>query len=164
MAVKLARLTHKIAIQLHLVAESCAISSFRSFRSTRPVRKLGYTLVFRENLLVDITVEAGQRYGLISIFFSFKAQIQAIEYTKKFVPVHEDVLWEWRYSSTHSFTFALEGGEWSASLPGRFIARGRTPGTHWIGDWVGPRACLEGVVKRKIPSPCRDSNPRSFSP
>jgi hypothetical protein len=28
-----------------------------------------------------------------------------------------------------------------------------TPGTHWIVDWVGPRAALETVVKRKIPSP-----------
>jgi hypothetical protein len=37
MAAKLIRLTHKIAIQLHLAAESCAICSFRS---RRPVRKL----------------------------------------------------------------------------------------------------------------------------
>jgi hypothetical protein len=37
MAAKLARLTHKIAIQLHLVAESCTICSSRS---RRPVRKL----------------------------------------------------------------------------------------------------------------------------
>jgi hypothetical protein len=37
MAAKLTRLTHKIAIQLHLVAESCTICSSRS---TRPVRKL----------------------------------------------------------------------------------------------------------------------------
>jgi hypothetical protein len=37
MAAKLARLTHKIAIQLHLVAESCNICSSRS---RRPVRKL----------------------------------------------------------------------------------------------------------------------------
>jgi hypothetical protein len=29
---------------------------------------------------------------------------------------------------------------------------------------VGPRADLEAVVKRKIPSPCRDWNPRSSSP
>jgi hypothetical protein len=39
------------------------------------------------------------------------------------------------YSSTH-------GGEWSASRPGRFTPRERTPGTHWIG-WVGPRAVLD---------------------
>jgi len=37
MAAKLTRLTHKIAIQLHLVAESCNICSSCS---RRPVRKL----------------------------------------------------------------------------------------------------------------------------
>jgi hypothetical protein len=43
MAAKLTRLTHKIAIQLHLVAERCTICSSRS---RRPVRKLlRYTLV-----------------------------------------------------------------------------------------------------------------------
>jgi hypothetical protein len=36
---------------------------------------------------------------------------------------HEDVLGEWRYSSSHSLTSALDGGEWSASRSGRF-----TPG------------------------------------
>jgi len=29
----------------------------------------------------------------------------------------------------------------------------RTPGTHWIGGWVGPKTGLDTVVKRKIPSP-----------
>jgi len=37
MAAKLTRLTHKIAIQLHLMAESCTICRSRSWR---PVRKL----------------------------------------------------------------------------------------------------------------------------
>jgi hypothetical protein len=37
----------------------------------------------------------------------------------------------------------------------------RAPATHWIGGWVGPRAVLDAVVKRKIPSPHRDSNPRT---
>jgi hypothetical protein len=64
---------------------------------------------------------------------------------------------EWRYSSTHSLTSALDG-VWSASRPGRFIPRERDPGTHWIGGWVGPRAVLEAVVKRKIPSPRREAN------
>jgi hypothetical protein len=36
-------------------------------------------------------------------------------------PRHESVMEEWRYSSTHSLTLALDGGEWSASRPGRFI-------------------------------------------
>jgi hypothetical protein len=79
-------------------------------------------------------------------------------------PRHEDVLGEWRYSSTHSLTSALDGGEWSASRPGRFTSSEIAPGTHWIGGWVGTIAGLDAVVKRKIPSPHRDSNPRSSSP
>jgi len=35
MAQKLARLTHKIAIQPHLMAESCTVCSFRSMWSVR---------------------------------------------------------------------------------------------------------------------------------
>jgi hypothetical protein len=35
------------------------------------------------------------------------------------------------------------------------------PGTHWIGGWVGPGAVLDAVVKRKIPSPRRETNPRT---
>jgi hypothetical protein len=64
------------------------------------------------------------------------------------------------YSSTHSLTSALDRGEWSASRPGRFTPRERAPGTHWIRGWVGPRAVLDTVVKRKIPSPRWESNPR----
>jgi hypothetical protein len=42
-------------------------------------------------------------------------------------------------------TSALAGGEWSGSRPGRF-----TPGTHWIGSWVGPRVGLGSVEMRKF--------------
>jgi hypothetical protein len=50
----------------------------------------------------------------------------------------------------HAFlTSELDGGEWSTSRTGRFIPRERAPGTHWIGGWVGPRAVLDAVVKRK---------------
>jgi hypothetical protein len=35
------------------------------------------------------------------------------------------------------------------------------PHIHWIGGWVGPRAVLDTVVKRKLPSPRRESNPRT---
>jgi hypothetical protein len=58
-------------------------------------------------------------------------------------------------------TSALEGGEWSASRPGRFTPRERSPVTHWIGGWVGPKAIMDEVVKRNIPSPRRESNPRT---
>jgi hypothetical protein len=44
----------------------------------------------------------------------------------------------------------LDGGEWSASRPGRFTPGLRVPGTHWIGGWEGPRADLDAVAKRKI--------------
>jgi hypothetical protein len=56
-------------------------------------------------------------------------------------------------------TSAIDGGEWSASRPGRFTLRERVPGTHWIGGCVGPRAGLDAVVKRKIHSLRRESNP-----
>jgi hypothetical protein len=77
------------------------------------------------------------------------------------VPFHEGILGEQRYSSMHSLTSALGGGEWSASRPGRFTSRERAPGTRWIGGWVDPRAVLDAVVKRKIPSPRRELNPRT---
>jgi hypothetical protein len=77
-------------------------------------------------------------------------------------PHHEGVLGEWRYSSTHSLTSEPHGGEWSASRPGHFTPKERAIGTHLIGDWVGPRAVLDAVVKRKIPSPHRESNPRTL--
>jgi hypothetical protein len=32
---------------------------------------------------------------------------------------------------------------------------------HWIGGWVGLRAILDAVVKRKIPGPHQESNPRT---
>jgi hypothetical protein len=37
----------------------------------------------------------------------------------------------------------------------------RDPDTHWIGGWVSPRAVLDAVVKRKIPSLRRESNLRT---
>jgi hypothetical protein len=45
--------------------------------------------------------------------------------------------------------------------PRPLYPQGRTPGTHWIGGWVDPIAVLDAVVKRKIPTPCRESNLRT---
>jgi hypothetical protein len=47
---------------------------------------------------------------------------------------------------------ALDGGEWSASRPSRFTPGERTPDTHCTGYSVGPRAGLEAVAKKKIPT------------
>jgi hypothetical protein len=49
----------------------------------------------------------------------------------------------------------------TAPCPGCFTPRERAPGTHWIGGWVGLRAVLDAVVKRKIPSLRRESKPRT---
>jgi hypothetical protein len=76
-------------------------------------------------------------------------------------PRHEGVLEEWRYSSTHSLTSALDAGEWSVSRPSCLTPRERANDTYWIGGWVGPRSGLDTFVKRKIPSPRRKSNPRT---
>jgi hypothetical protein len=47
-------------------------------------------------------------------------------------------------------TLGLDGVEWSASHPDRFNAREMVLGTHCIGRWVGPRAGLDAVEKRKF--------------
>jgi hypothetical protein len=45
--------------------------------------------------------------------------------------------------------------------PVAFNPRERAPGTHWIEGWVVHRAVLDAVMNRKIPSPRRESNPRT---
>jgi hypothetical protein len=85
-----------------------------------------------------------------------KVEVKVIPVFFNSAPRHEGVLREWRYSSTHSLTSALDGSEWSASRSGRFIPRETDPGTKWIGGWVGPRAVLDAVVTRKIPTPARN--------
>jgi hypothetical protein len=41
----------------------------------------------------------------------------------------------------------------------RFTPGERTPGTHWTGGWVSPRAGLDAEARRKILCLCRGSNP-----
>ena len=48
-------------------------------------------------------------------------------------------------------TTALEGGEGSASRPGRSLLRERQ-GTHCVGGWVGPRGGMDSCGKSR-PSP-----------
>jgi hypothetical protein len=57
------------------------------------------------------------------------------------------------------------GNKWKSviSFTSR-TTRKRAPRTHWIGGWVGPRAGLDVVVKRKTPSTCWDSNPPIIQP
>jgi len=74
-------------------------------------------------------------------------------------PRHEEVLGEWRCSSTHS-TSALHGGEWSASHHGRFAPREGAPGTQWIGGLGGVNSRSEHGVEEKNSQPPPGSEPR----
>jgi hypothetical protein len=51
-------------------------------------------------------------------------------------------------------TLALDGGKWPASRPGCI-----SPSTYWIGGWVGPRAGLNTIEKRKMSCPSRELTP-----
>jgi hypothetical protein len=62
----------------------------------------------------------------------------------------------------HAFLDFGTRWRWVVSFAPRLdTPRDRALGTHWIAVWVGPRAVLDAVVKRKIPSPRRESNPRT---
>jgi hypothetical protein len=50
-------------------------------------------------------------------------------------------------------TLTFIRGEWSASCPSHFIPGERAPRTHWIGGWVGPRAGLDNMEKKKCLTP-----------
>jgi hypothetical protein len=57
------------------------------------------------------------------------------------------------------------GWRWAVIfMPRPLCPQERAACTHWIGGWVGPRAGLDAVVKRKIRSPCRDSNSLIIQP
>jgi hypothetical protein len=46
--------------------------------------------------------------------------------------------------------------------PAALYPRERTPGTYWIGGWVGLRAGLDTEARGKILCLCRGSNPGRF--
>jgi hypothetical protein len=81
-------------------------------------------------------------------------------------PRHEGVFGKWRYSSTHSLTSALDGGEWSASCEGRFKPKERAPGIPWIGGWWAPEPFWKRWWREKFPAPAGNWSlePRSSSP
>jgi hypothetical protein len=52
---------------------------------------------------------------------------------------------------THSLSWHYMGVSDSASLPGRAFTLGvSTPGTHWTGGWVDPRAGPDTEIRGKI--------------
>jgi hypothetical protein len=94
---------------------------------------------------------------IIIIIIIIKVQVK-VPLRSNWAPRHKGVLGEWRYSSTHCLTLALDVGEWSASRRGRFTP-GKDPWDTMHRRMVGLRAGPDAVSKRKIPSPCRESNP-----
>jgi len=44
---------------------------------------------------------------------------------------------------------ALDGGEWSTSRSGRFNPEKKVPGSHWTPGWLGQKAGLGAVAKRR---------------
>jgi len=63
MTAKLTRLTHKVALQLHLVAKSCTICSSRS---RQPVRKLLVTPSYVRNRCVAEVLNRAFVHGMTS--------------------------------------------------------------------------------------------------
>jgi hypothetical protein len=70
---------------------------------------------------------------------------------------HEDI-WGSEGIAPPFLTPALDGGEWSDSRPDRFTLEEGTPGTHWLGSWVGLEAGMDAMEERQILH-CRESNP-----
>jgi hypothetical protein len=77
-------------------------------------------------------------------------------------PRHEGVLGEWRYSSTN-----LDLGTrlwWVVSFtPRPLYLQEKSPRYSLDRRLGGPQKLLDAVVKRNIPSPWRDTNPRSVN-
>jgi hypothetical protein len=67
-------------------------------------------------------------------------------------------IWEWRHSSTHSQPRYYMEVSCQLHVPAAALPE-KEPGIRWIGGWVGPRAGLDAVAKRKIPVPGGNRTP-----
>jgi hypothetical protein len=98
---------------------------------------------------------------LFEIFLIWHIKVKSLCFLFNWAPHHEGVL-----GSGGIAPRILDLGtrwRWSASRPSCFTPRERARGTQWIGGWVGLKAGLDTVVKKKNPSLFKDSNPRSSS-
>jgi hypothetical protein len=108
---------------------------------------------------LQTSVHLSQRTQIILWFFPKVKKVKVklfLCFTK-----HHAMKTYWGSEGTAPRILDIDGGEWSASRPGRFNPRERAPGTHWIEGWVGFRDVLDVVVKRKIPSSRWELNPKT---
>jgi hypothetical protein len=80
----------------------------------------------------------------------------------KFVPVLTEV--PKTFGGVEVELSAVDVGQQSASHLDRFVPGERGPGSHYIAGWVGPRTCLNAVVKRKESLPLPEIELRSSNP
>jgi hypothetical protein len=87
-----------------------------------------------------------------------KVKVKLFLCLNNYIPRHEDVKGTGGIAPPFP-TSAIDGGKLSISRPGRFYPP-------QIRGWMGPRADLDAVKKRKISSLCRESNPghSAYSP
>jgi hypothetical protein len=78
---------------------------------------------------------------------------------KLFLYRHADAKGDKTHSSCSFLTSALDGGEWSASHPGRALLPGMDPRSYCIGGCVGFWADLDPEARGKILCLCRGLNP-----
>jgi hypothetical protein len=124
------------------------------------VRCLHFGRINLENDSTSIRYVRGNHLSQVCEFLSFCLHKKK----GKAIPLHamEALGGERRYSSYSFTTSAVDGGEWSVSRPGRAFTPGeRTPGTHWTGAWVDPRAGLNTEDRGKILLPLPGIEPLS---
>jgi hypothetical protein len=92
MAVKLTRMTHKIAMQLHLVAESCTICSSRSRRAVRKLldtssycRKPVAHYRHYKNSLLEPLLSRANPFHMFKIIYYFRSKKLELNRNMKFV-------------------------------------------------------------------------------
>jgi hypothetical protein len=68
---------------------------------------------------------------------------------------------KWRYSST----ILVHSTRWMSEVsfaPWLLYPWWKSSSTNWIGGWMGPRASLGAVEKRKFSCPCQEWNPDPY--
>jgi hypothetical protein len=124
--------------------------------------KLTHKITIQLHLVTEsCTIYSSRSRRPVQKVLDTPSYVQFSDVWTRFVNVKLPLYFNW---APHHEGILGNGGEWSASRPGRFTSRDKAPGTHWIGGWVGSRAGLDAMRNRKLPSSYRDSKYKSSSP